>query len=82
MTNNTVTLTPIKRRFRSLDSARGIYPPILIQFLASNETEQNIEATDLKKAYVGLRNAVVSMGLKKRIYVQQEKGEVHLKRIG
>lgn len=79
---NIVQLTPIKRKFRSLDSIKGIYPPILLQFLASNEQEQNIEAVDLKKAYVGLRNAVNSMGLSKRIYVQQENGEVHLKKLG
>ena len=81
MMNCDLKLTPVKRKF-TVGVPRGKYPRIIRQFLASGESELNVEAPDLQNAYLGLRGAVSNMGLKGRVYVKRQEGELHLIRMG
>ena len=76
MVNSDVKLVPIKRKFSS--TPRGKYPRLIRQFLASGEAEIGVTAENMELAYLGLRSAVSNMGLKGRVYVQRQDGEVHL----
>ena len=76
-----LTLTPVKQKFQDR-TQRGMYARTIRQFLASGEDELNVAAQDMHNAYLGLRAAVSNMGLKGRVYVQQQSGEVHLIRRG
>ena len=81
MSNNKLQLVPVTRKFTN-NTPKGKYPRMVRQFWASGEQEMNVLADDLVNAYMGLRAAVSNLGLRNRVYVQRQDGEVHLIRLG
>ena len=77
MRQSTMRLTPATHKF-TVGAPRGMYPRMIRAFLNSGESEMNVEAESKDLAYLGLRGAVSNMGLKGRVYVKRQDGEVHL----
>ena len=75
-----IQLVPVKQRFTP--HTRGKYQRLIYQFYASGENEMGVQTENLELTYLGLRSAVNTMGLKSRVYVQKQRGEIHLIRRG
>ena len=84
MTNSNLTLRPVTRQFTN---HRGKYPRLIREFLDSKESELEVCATDnnaleTQNTYMGLRTAISSMGLRGKVSVSRQYGEVHLIKLG
>lgn len=79
MTNKTLSLRPAVHKF---GEHRGKHSRLINQFMESGETELDVNYDNLTNDYMGLRKAVVRMGLRDTVQVRRQDGEIHLFRLG
>ena len=84
MISSNLVLKPVTRKFTN---HRGKYPRLIREFLASSENELEVCVTDsdsnaTQNTYMGLRTAVSSMGLRNKVAVCRQDGEIHLIKVG